>query len=120
MIRHAEYELNLLLSKCEDEEERILQKEINNNALEIVKKFCEVGHSGFSAEYEIEMIIKLLRQQNLTPLTLKDDEFVEVSDGVFQNIRDSRVFKQMDRFGFKPYNVDTMEVLEGDNNETSN
>lgn len=109
MIENAKKELDLLLEKCEDEEERRMQKVINDNALEIVKKFCEMGHSGFTAEYEINMIIKLLKQQPLTKLTLKDDEFVEVSNGLFQNIRDSRIFKCKDKFDGRPYNVETMQ-----------
>ena len=109
MIENAKKELDLLLEKCEDEEERRMQKVINDNALEIVKKFCEMGHSSFTAEYEINMIIKLLKQQPLTKLTLKDDEFVEVSNGLFQNIRDSRIFKCRDKFDGRPYNVETMQ-----------
>lgn len=117
MIEHAKYELDLLLEKCEDEEERKMQKLINDNALEIVKKFCEMGHSGFTAEYEINMINKLLRQQNLTKLTLNDDEFVEISKGLFQNKRDSRIFKSKDKFNGKPYNVDTMKLYNIDKGE---
>lgn len=117
MIEKAKYELDLLLDKCEDEEERKMQKIINDNALEIVKKFCEMGHSGFTAEYEINMINKLLRQQNLTKLTLNDDEFVEISKGLFQNKRDSRIFKSKDKFNGKPYNVDTMKLYNIDKGE---
>lgn len=105
MIEKAKYELDLLLKKCQDSEEQKMQKLFNNNALEIVKKFCEVGHSGFSAEYEINMIVKLLNQENLTDLTYDDDEFVEVADGVFQNKRNSKIFKQKDKFDGKPYNI---------------
>lgn len=112
MIEHAEYELNLLLEKCENEEERKMQKVINDNVLEIVRKFCEIGHSGFTAEYEINMIDRLLRQKNLTKLTLNDDEFVEVSNGIYQNKRDSRIFKSKDKFNGKPYNVDTMDLYD--------
>ena len=117
MIEKAKYELDLLLDKCEDEEERKMQKIINDNALEIVKKFCEMGHSGFTAEYEINMINKLLRQQNLTKLTLDDDEFIEISNGIFQNKRDSRIFKSKDKFNGKPYNVDTMKLYNIDKGE---
>ena len=117
MIERAKYELDLLLDKCEDEEERKMQKLINDNALEIVKKFCEMGHSGFTAEYEINMINRLLRQQNLTKLTLNDDEFVEISNGLFQNKRDSRIFKSKDKFNGKPYNVDTMKLYNIDKGE---
>ena len=117
MIERAKYELDLLLDKCEGEEERKMQKLINDNALEIVKKFCEMGHSGFTAEYEINMINRLLRQQNLTELTLNDDEFVEISNGLFQNKRDSRIFKSKDKFNGKPYNVDTMKLYNIDKGE---
>lgn len=117
MIEKAKYELNLLLDECEDEEEREMQKLINDNALEIVKKFCEMGHSGFSAEYEINMIDRLLKQKNLTKLTLDDNEFVEISNGIFQNKRDYRVFKCKDKFNGKPYNVDTMELYDIDKGE---
>lgn len=112
MEEKAIEELDLILSKCEDEEAVKMQKLINNHLLEIVKIFANFGHSGFSAEYTIEMLTKLLKQQNLTPLTLEDDEFTEVSEGVFQNKRDYRIFKQLDRFDGKPYNVDTMKPIE--------
>ena len=117
MIEHAKYELNLLLEKCEDEEERKMQKIVNDNVLEIVRKFCEMGHSGFSAEYEIDIIYKLLKQRNLTKLTLDDNEFVEMADGLFQNKRDSRIFKTKDKFNGKPFNVDTMKLYDIDKGE---
>lgn len=112
MIEHAKYELNLLLEKCEDEEELRMQKAMNDDILEIIEVFAKQGHSGMSANYAIRIIAKLLKYEPILPLTLKDDEFVEVSNGVFQNKRDSRIFKHKDKFGGKPYNVDTKEVLE--------
>ena len=112
MIEKAKYELDLLLNQCEDEEEKQMQESINNHILEMVKIFAEYGHSGVSAEYTIDILIRLLKQQNITPLTLKDDEFIEVSDGLFQNIRDFRIFKDKNKFNGKPYNVNTNEVLE--------
>lgn len=112
MIEHAKYELNLLLEKCEDEEDLRMQKVMNDNILEIIETFAKQGHSGMSANYAIRIIDKLLKYEPILPLTLKDDEFVEVADGVFQNKRDGRIFKQKDRFDGKPYNVDTKEILE--------
>ena len=112
MIEKAKYELNLILNECEDEESKQMQESINNHILEMVKIFADFGHSGFSAEYTINILTKLLRQENLTPLKLTDDEFVEVSDGIFQNIRDYRIFKDKNKFDGKPYNVDTMKILE--------
>lgn len=112
MLEHAKYELNLLLEKCEDEEELRMQKAINNDILEIIETFAKQGHSGMSAGYAIPIITKLLNYEPISPLTLKDDEFVEVATGVFQNKRDGRIFKQTDRFDGKPYNVDTKEICE--------
>ncbi len=117
MIENTKYELDLLLNNCEDEEEKQMQKSINDNVLAIVEKFCEMRHSGMSANYEINLIIKALRQQPLTKLTLQDDEFLEVANGVFQNKRDYRVFKQQDRFDGKPYNVDTMQLYDVEKGE---
>ena len=99
------------------EEERKMQKLVNDNVLAIVEKFCEMGHSGFTAGYEINLIIRALRQQPLTKLTLEDNEFIEVADGVFQNKRDGRVFKQKDRFDGKPYNVDTKQLYDAERGE---
>jgi hypothetical protein len=112
MIEHAKYELDLLLKNCEDEEGLKMQKVINNDILEIIETFAKQGHSGMSANYAIRIIDKLLKYEPILPLTLKDDEFVEVADGVFQNKRDSRIFKQKDRFDGKPYNVYTQKILE--------
>ncbi|MEG1705066.1 MAG: hypothetical protein RR290_00635 [Clostridia bacterium] len=112
MIEKTKYELDLLIKECGKDKEAInMQKIINNNVLEIVRKFCEIWHSGMSAEYEIDLIMKVLRQQNLTKLTLNDDEFIEVSDGVYQNKRDCRIFKSKDRFDGKAYNVETMQKI---------
>lgn len=111
-VSAARYELNLLLESCKDSEDYLMQKQINDNVMEIIEKFYEVGHSGMSADYEIGILNRLLRQQNLTPLTLKDDEFIEISPGVFQNKRDSRIFKQADKFDGKPYNVDTKTLYD--------
>ena len=112
MIEHAKYELNLLLEQCEDEESLRLQKVINNDILEIIETFANQGHSGMTANYAIPIITKLLKYEPILPLTLEDDEFVEVSKGIFQNKRDNRIFKDKDRFDGKPYNVDTHEIVE--------
>ena len=86
---HAEYELSLIGG--EDDE---LQKSMNDNILKIVDVFSEAGHSGFSASYARGIIEKLLDFKPLSPLTGEDDEWVDVGDGLFQNKRCSRVFKE--------------------------
>lgn len=69
---------------------------------DLIKKFSSQGHSGFSAPIVISLFSRLARFKPLTPLTGRDDEWVEVGDGVFQNRRCSSVFKNKDG----AYNID--------------
>jgi hypothetical protein len=64
-----------------------------NCILQMVDLFSEQGHSGMSASYTISLLENILRYKPLSPLTGNDDEWVEVSEGLYQNIRCSRVFK---------------------------
>lgn len=73
--------------------------------LELLDVFSNQGHSGFSANYVINAFNKLARFEPLAALTGADDEWTEVSDGVFQNNRCSHVFKQADRFDGKAYDL---------------
>ncbi len=61
--------------------------------LELVQKFAEQGHSGFSAGMVSNLFNKLSRYEPLGPLTGNDDEWVEAARGVFQNKRCSHIFK---------------------------
>jgi hypothetical protein len=42
----------------------------------------------------------------ITPLTGDDDEWNEVSNGLFQNKRRASVFKDKNRFDGQPYDID--------------
>lgn len=74
-----------------------MQALMNRGLLELVLVFSTHGHSGFSASYATSMLEKLLRYKPLRPLTGEDDEWVEVSDGMWQNNRCSHVFKDAER-----------------------
>jgi hypothetical protein len=76
----------------EDEYNGMMRKHI----LHMVKEFSEEGHSGFSAQYALNILTKLLEFKPLTPLTGKDDEWNLVGDGHWQNKRCSSVFKGVD------------------------
>lgn len=117
MIEKAKYELDLLLKNCEDDESLQIQKTINNNILDIVEMFAKQGHSGFTAEYCIPIIEKLLKQSFITPLTGSDDEWSEVSPGLFQNIRESSIFKDAENFDGKPYYING-KAFSNDNGKT--
>ena len=62
--------------------------------MRLIKVFSKEGHSGYSAGMAISLFEKLARYLPITPLTGDDDEWNEVAQGVFQNRRCSRVFKE--------------------------
>ena len=63
---------------------------------EIVEVFAGQSHSGMSAAIVTSLLGKLLRFEPIGPLTGADDEWTEVSDGLWQNRRCGRVFKGAD------------------------
>lgn len=77
-----------------------MQKMICANIIEICEKFDGQGHSGSSANYAISMLNRVLRYKPISPLTGEESEWHEcgLSRGgevpVFQNVRDSEVFKE--------------------------
>lgn len=93
LLEHAKHELSLIASEDEDVADE-MQLEMNAHILEMVERFADAGHSGFSASYAVAVLEKLLRFEPLTPLTGEDEEWTEVADGVFQNKRCSHVFKE--------------------------
>lgn len=81
---------------------------------ELVLVFGTQGHSCFSASYARRALDKLLDFKPIVPLTGADSEWMEVGDGVFQNIRCSSVFKSKDRFDGRPYDIDAVVFREPD------
>lgn len=79
-----------------------MQKMICANIIEICEKFDGQGHSGSSANYAIAMLNRVLRYKPISPLTGEESEWHCVSEAdpsnprtpVFQNVRDSEVFKE--------------------------
>lgn len=64
--------------------------------MKMLRQFSAEGHSGFSASIAIHLFEKLARFEPITPLTGADDEWTQVDDGIWQNKRCSRVFKDAD------------------------
>jgi len=62
--------------------------------MKMVKLFADEGHSGMSAGIAIDLFQRVARFEPLTPLTGADDEWTEVSDGMWQNRRCPHVFKE--------------------------
>jgi len=83
-----------------------MQQAICEHVLALLKVFADEGHSGSSAPYAINLFKKLAMFEPLVPLTGEDWEWTEVRDGVWQNKRCSRVFKQADRFDGQAYDIE--------------
>jgi hypothetical protein len=95
LIKHAERELSLIGYDGKDEYNNMAKSAI----MELLTTFANQGHSGFSANYVIDIFNKLARFETLSPLTGEDNEWNDVSNmsgdrkTLFQNNRDSAVFK---------------------------
>lgn len=69
-------------------------KWIAENVLELLEVFSKQGHSGSSAPWCVSLFKTLAAHEPISPLTGDDSEWMEVGNGLFQNIRCPRVFKQ--------------------------
>lgn len=89
-------ELDLLGLTADDPEE--MNRAMRDHILHMVNEFTKEGHSGMSASYALSILKKLLAYEPLSPLTGKDDEWVNVSSymgrEVYQNKRCTKVFKE--------------------------
>lgn len=72
LVKWAEKELERLVKDGDE-----MQKEINKDILQIVEKFAEQGHSGFSASYTLNTLKRLLDWKPISALTGEDDEWGE-------------------------------------------
>lgn len=93
LLEHAEREFKIAGWLDENE---LLQNTMMENIRELLRVFSNQRHSGFSANYALNLFNQLARFQPVTPLTGDDDEWVETSfdQGLLQNKRASHVFKQ--------------------------
>jgi hypothetical protein len=83
--------------------------------LQLVETFAAQGHSGFSADWTLGCIKKLLAWEPLTPLSGDDDEWNDIGElngsPQWQNRRCSRVFKGPDG---RPYDIEGRVFVESD------
>ena len=101
----AEQELDLIGMTADSDEMNVAMRK---HILHMIKEFADEGHSGFSANYAIGCLTKLLKFEPLSPLTGEDDEWTEIAEDqaiggkLWQNKRCGRVFKDSQR----AYDVD--------------
>lgn len=105
LVKHAELELKMagLLS-----EDFFYGSQFGEGIIEIVKLFANQGHTGMSAGIAIDVLSKLLNFKPLGPLTGSDEEWIEVSEGLFQNKRCSNVFRDKNLFNGQAYDIDAV------------
>lgn len=101
LLKHANRELP-------PDENDEMQQLMNNQLRELILVFSSHGHSGTSASYATSVLEKLLRFKPLRPLTGEPDEWNEVSSGLYQNKRCSRVFKDAARFDGQAYDIEAV------------
>lgn len=111
LVEYAKSELDRI-PKDEDG----MQDRINKDILEIVEKFSNQGHSGFTASYALNKLERLLRFKPINALTGANDEWGVVSseNGIttYHNKRCAGVFKEVDSSGntIKAYDIDGIVV----------
>lgn len=98
LIDFSKRELDRLLVGCDDEESLKVQKMMNEDILKVIQTFSEAGHTGFTANYALSILDRLLRFKPISPLTGEDDEWENVSSyqegkTLYQNKRCPSVFK---------------------------
>ena len=105
----AKRELEILSASLPDKDNRPIIEPFIPEILALCEKFGKTGQSGGSAPYTAsaisQAIKKLLLQEPIMPITGIEDEWVDVSiygdknekECVWQNKRDSRVFRSADK-----------------------
>lgn len=89
LYKYAKYELDGVLETLkgsDNKKDYKMQKELNDNILKCVETFCKFGHSGGTAEYAIDNLIKILRYEPILPLTGGPSEWNEI----YKDITSSR------------------------------
>ena len=112
LTNYAKKEFALL--RGVDSEPDAMQSRMERHLLKMIDIFSEEGHSGFSANYAMSCLERLLRFKPLTPLTGEADEWNNVGDDTYQNKRCYSVFKKGDG---KAYFLDG-KIFSDDGGET--
>ena len=92
MLDSAKWQLNKVLEKCTDPNERVMQEMMNNDVMELLKVFEEQGHSDFSAPTVISLFSMLANYRLVTEVEDNPDDWDE--NGQHKYI--SSIFKRED------------------------
>lgn len=93
---YIKYAINEFNIAYEDWKEDEMQNLMCNQVLELLSVLDTHGDSGFSIQYKLSLLNKLIRFQPIKPLTFKENEWetdiIDSLDNSRQNTRDSRYF----------------------------
>lgn len=100
-VLRARNELIRLENECKKDsdcssEDIAMQQLVTDNVMELLRVFSHQGHSGFSANYVMNIFKQCVDGKVLTPLTGEDDEWKIADDSdetLEQNVRCSSVFR---------------------------
>lgn len=84
LVKHARHELGLLDNDAE----------FNDCIIKAIREFASYGHGGESADYGIQVLNDLLRNNNLAPLTDDPKEWNNVGPSLWQSSRNSEAFSE--------------------------
>lgn len=76
---------------------------INTKITELITLLVEQAKDGFNVSPSVKTLTNMLNRSYINPLTGEDDEWMEIANGVYQNMKCSRIFKDKNRFDGKPY-----------------
>lgn len=112
---HAIFELNRVGLFDNDSD---YNGEIGQSVMELIETFSNQGHSGASANIVINIFNELARYKPLGGITGVPDEWLDVSNNIFQNKRLGSVFKQNNIHGGIPYYLDAISWRAEENGST--
>lgn len=90
---------------------------LDSIATDAMKLFAVVDYisdTSYSTIATVSLVLDLTKFRPITPLTGNDDEWMEVSEGIFQNRRCPHIFKNKDLFEGKAYNSEAIVFREPD------
>lgn len=113
-ISHANTEYSIAWPNYKEDR---IQSYMCSQVNDLLALLSTQGDSGMSINYKLSLLKKLITFNTISPLTFKDDEFRDNGLGSFQNIRNSKVFKNKNNYSYLDGSVKHGKYYIGEKNE---